>query len=77
MHMPKRGLKLLAIIAVCAVTPAAATTFNPDNQTDLSGCPYERAELFAAGYVVESPTVGDPAEGSLFDLARRSSLFTP
>ena len=69
--MPKHALKLLAILTVFAVTPAAAGHFNADN-AEWSDCPYERAELIAAGYESISSADGVPA-GSLFDPGRRSS----
>ncbi|HKP34465.1 MAG TPA: hypothetical protein VJT70_06770 [Sphingomicrobium sp.] len=71
--MPRHTLKMLAILTVFAVTPAAAGHFNADN-AEWSDCPYERAELIAAGYEsLDTTTAGGPVEGSLFDPGRRSS----
>ena len=64
-------LKLLAILTVFAVTPAAAGHFNAENAA-WSDCPDERAQLVAAGYEMIPSADGIPA-GSLFDPGRRSS----
>jgi hypothetical protein len=71
MRKPKHTLKMLALLTVFAVTPAAAGHFNADNAA-WSDCPYERAELIAAGYETIPSADGVPA-GSLFDPGRRSS----
>ena len=71
--MPKHALKMLAILAVFAVTPAAAGDFNAGNAA-WSDCPDERAELIAQGYEsLDATAAGGPVEGSLFDPGRRSS----
>lgn len=69
--MPRHTLKMLAILTVFAVTPAAAGHLDADNAT-WSDCAYERAEFAAAGYEMIPSTDGVPA-GSLFDPGRRSS----
>ena len=75
--MPRHTLKMLTVLTVFAVTPAAAGDFT-GAQMHRSDCPDERAELFAAGYEpIPASTNGAPAEGSLFDPGRRSSLMTP
>ena len=69
--MPRHTLKMLAILTVFAVTPAAAGHLNADN-AEWSDCAYKRAELVAAGYEMIPSADGVPA-GSLFDPGRRSS----
>jgi len=72
-------LRLLVLMAVLVAAPAsvARVAASPASAHDWD-CPYEeQARLAAAGYeLLPTVAVGDPAEGSLFDSARRS-VFAP
>lgn len=78
--MSKHWLKLLVLMVVLGVTPAAsghrlAAASATSHERD---CPDERARLAAEGYdALPVSTEGDPAEGSLFDPGRRSAVFAP
>ena len=74
--MPKHTLKLLAVLPVLAIIAPASAGHLAWSDQGRSDCPYERAELAAAGYdVVPLSVEGDPAEGSVFDAGRRSAFL--
>ena len=74
--MPRYTLKLLALLPILAVVaPASAGHLTSTDQRAFD-CPYERAELAAAGYdSLPVSVVGEPADGSLFDPGRRSAFL--
>jgi hypothetical protein len=80
MRMLKHRLKLLALAVVLTTAPASVghsfgVASDASHEWD---CPFEgQARLAAAGYeALPIATVGDPAEGSMFDSGRRA-LFAP
>lgn len=83
--MPKHTLKLLVLLSALSVAPASAGQWNSSAAAfgDDTGCPYERARLAAAweaehqGETTITLTDRVPADSSLFDFSRGTSLPTP
>ena len=66
----------LVLLAVAAIAPASANNLANSAAGHRWPCPEQRAELAAAGYEpVDALSVGDPADGSLFDPGRRSAFL--
>ena len=64
-----QGMKWLAIAAVVAIGPAAASEFASTNSG--GDCPQSRAAAVDASFT------NWPGEGSFFDLAPRSPILVP
>ena len=65
----QQWLKLLAVVALAAMGPAGASELQ--SRGALADCPDEHRSMLGG------TIVGSPAEGSFFDLGRRSPLLMP